>query len=97
VATYTATGKPDKLAATIVVTNTGGTTIHAWTVHFSWTGGEQKVKTFSGALVFQNGKAVTATALLLNATLAPGASTTFTFAGDGKSPVPLPTLTCTAL
>jgi hypothetical protein len=92
-ATYVSTTDKDKLEASITVRNTGSATSHGWTVTWTWPSGEQKIKSFTNALVVQNGKAVTANNTLTNGSGPPGASTTFTIKGSGKAATPV--LTCT--
>ena len=94
-ATWTSTGGADQLAASIRVTNTGTVAGHGWTVTFSFPTGNPKITSWSNANVSQVGKNVTATNTLTNASGPPGAYTVFTISGKGKSPDPVPILTCT--
>ncbi|WP_078861996.1 GH12 family glycosyl hydrolase domain-containing protein [Streptomyces sp. NRRL F-5123] len=77
------------------VTNTGTSTLHGWTV--SWTyGGGQQVTGGWNATVTQTGTAVTARNLSYNSEVAPGATTHFGFQGTSTGAATVPRLTCTA-
>ncbi|NUR29005.1 MAG: hypothetical protein HOV83_24720 [Catenulispora sp.] len=93
----TPSDSPPDFGVTVTVTNNASFPISGWTVSWNYTGG-QKVIAGSpySANVVQNGTAVTATpGGSYNATLNPGASTTWGFHGtyNGTSN-PVPAVTC---
>lgn len=59
--------------ASIVITNTGTTTINSWTLKFSFANGQTITQLWNGVST-QSGSAVTVTNLSYNGTLAPGAT-----------------------
>ncbi|GAA5056053.1 lysophospholipase L1-like esterase [Thermocatellispora tengchongensis] len=66
----------------VTVRNTGTAPIGAWTVRWTFAGGERVTQSWSTALS-QSGTAVTARNASWNGSLAAGASTTFGFLGSG--------------
>ena len=93
----TPTNSPPDFGATVTVTNNATYAISTWTISWSYTAGQAIIAGSPySANVVQNGTTVTATpAGSYNATLAPGASTTFGFHGtyNGTSN-PVPTVNC---
>jgi hypothetical protein len=89
----TPSDSPPDFGVTVTVTNNASYAISTWTIRWTWTAGQQIIAGSPySATVTQNGATVTATpAGSYNATLAPGASTTWGFHGsyNGTSnPVP---------
>ncbi|NUP52749.1 MAG: glycoside hydrolase [Catenulispora sp.] len=66
--------------ANVTITNTGTTAINNWTLGFTFPG-DQKITNAWSATTTQTGEAVTATNAAYNATIAPGANTSFGFQG----------------
>nr|WP_225845915.1 arabinofuranosidase catalytic domain-containing protein [Streptomyces sp. HPF1205] len=88
---YTKTSEwPGGFTADVTVSNTGTTTVNGWNVGFSFPG-DQNVTNGWNATVTQSGKAVTAKNMDYNATIAPGASTSFGFQGTYTSSDASPT------
>jgi glucose/arabinose dehydrogenase len=81
---------PGGFTTNITLTNTGTTAINGWTVGFTFPGNQQLGSNRWNAAFTQNGSAVTARDLGYNASLAPGANTTFgfqgTYSGTNNSP-----------
>jgi cellulase/cellobiase CelA1 len=81
---------PGGFTANITLTNTGSSTINGWTVGFTFPGNQQLGTNRWEATFTQTGAAVTARDVGHNATLAPGASTSFgfqgTYSGTNNSP-----------
>jgi endo-1,4-beta-xylanase len=75
--------------ASVVISNTGGSTVNGWTLRWTFGAGQTFASTWSGTFT-QSGANVTVTNLSWNAVLAPGASTTIGFVGNwsGSNPVP---------
>ncbi|MGH6653747.1 MAG: cellulose binding domain-containing protein, partial [Actinocrinis sp.] len=93
----TPSDSPPDFGVTVTVTNNASYAISGWTVSWSFAAGQSVIAGSPySAIVVQNGATVTATpAGSYNATLAPGASTTWGFHGsyNGASN-PVPTTTC---
>ena len=66
--------------ADLTITNNGATAVNGWTLTFGFAG-DQRITGWWNANVTQSGRAVTATNLAYNATIAAGASTGFGFQG----------------
>ncbi len=93
-ATYSVVGSwPGGFQGQVTVTN-GNTARSAWTVRFSYPGG-QTISQYWSATVTQSGTGVTATNLSWNGALAAGASTSFGFLGSWTGSNPVPTVSCT--
>jgi acetyl esterase/lipase len=73
----------------ITLTNTGTATVNGWTLTWSWAGNQQITSAWN-ATTTQSGMSATATNVSYNATIAPGANTTFgfqgTYSGTNASP-----------
>jgi endoglucanase len=78
--------------ATVTVANPGTTATSAWTVAWSWPGGQSVASSWNTTLT-QTGAAVSAHNASYNGALAPGGSTSFGLQGNGSATTP--TLTCT--
>jgi cellulase/cellobiase CelA1 len=81
----------------VTVRNTGAAATRAWTVGWTYTGGQTLSQVWNGT-GSQTGTAVTVHDAGWNGVLAPGATTTFGFLASSNgttNPVPAPT-TCTA-
>jgi Glycosyl hydrolase family 12/Cellulose binding domain/Fibronectin type III domain len=70
--------------ADVAITNTGTGTVNGWTLGFTFPG-DQRITNAWNAQVTQSGAAVTARDLGYNATIAPGAGTSFGFQGTWTS------------
>lgn len=89
---------PSGFVAGLNVVNTGTTTLNGWRI--SWTfAGDQKLWSLIGTSWTQTGQNVTATNVVWNGTLAPGATRAVTANGSstGGAFGPLLGLTCTPL
>jgi poly(hydroxyalkanoate) depolymerase family esterase len=75
---YTANSWNTGFTATVTLTDTGTTPLNGWNVQWTWPGNQQITNAWN-ATVTQNGANATAQNLSYNATLAPGASTSFGF------------------
>ncbi|MEV6693430.1 cellulose binding domain-containing protein [Micromonospora sp. NPDC051196] len=73
----------------VTITNTSNTPVNGWTLTFSFTNG-QRITSSWNASVTQSNALVTARNLSHNGTLAPGASTSFGFLGNGGISNPPP-------
>jgi hypothetical protein len=75
--------------ATIVITNTGTTTLNGWTLKFTWPGNQVLTNGWS-ATYTQSGTQMTATNLSYNGTIAPAGNTTIGFNASytGSNPPP---------
>ncbi len=97
-AAYSVTGSwPGGFQGQVVVTNTGTTPTHGWSL--SWTfPGDQRISTMWNAGFTQTGQQVDATNVDYDATLAPGATTTvgFTTTSASSNTTPPGATTCTA-
>ncbi len=93
----TPSDSPPDFGVTVTVTNNASYAVSTWTISWSFTAGQSVIAGSAySAIVTQSGSTVTATpAGSYNATLAPGASTTWGFHGayNGSSN-PVPTLSC---
>ncbi len=79
--TYTVTNQwPGGFGANVTITNTGTTTINAWTLNWTFPNG-QSITQLWNASYTQTGSQVSATNLSYNGTLAPGSNTAFGFNG----------------
>jgi hypothetical protein len=93
----TPSNTPPDFGATVTVTNNSSFTISTWTLTMAFSAGQTLVAGSPySAEVTQSGNVMTATGLSGdNASLAPGASTTFGFDGDyNGTSNPAPTITC---
>ncbi|EWM10300.1 beta-glucosidase [Kutzneria sp. 744] len=77
--------------AAVTVTNRGSAPISAWTVSWTWPGGQTVTNVWNGTYT-QAGTAVTIRNASWNGTLAPGASATFGLTGTGTAAIP--TMAC---
>jgi glucuronoarabinoxylan endo-1,4-beta-xylanase len=66
--------------ANVVITNNGASAINGWTLAYTFAG-DQKITNAWNATTTQSGEAVTAKNMSYNATIAPGANTSFGFQG----------------
>jgi cellulose binding protein with CBM2 domain/fibronectin type III domain protein len=75
--------------ATIVISNTGASTLNGWTLAFAWPGNQHITNGWS-ATYTQSGAQMTATNLSYNGTIAPGGNTTIGFNASytGSNPAP---------
>ncbi|MFI5910799.1 cellulose binding domain-containing protein [Dactylosporangium sp. NPDC051541] len=93
-ATYTLTNQwPGGFQGEVTVRNTGTAAIKGWTTRFTFTGGATISQAWN-ATVTQSGSVVTGTNVNWNGALAPSASATYGFIGNGTSGAPA--VTCTA-
>jgi endoglucanase len=81
--------------ATVTVTNPGTTATHAWTVTWTWPGG-QTVTNAWNATESHSGAAETFASQSFNAAIAPGGNTSFGFQASYSGSNPAPTPVCTA-
>jgi lysophospholipase L1-like esterase len=91
-ATYKTTGQwQGGFQGEVTVTNTGTTSRSAWTVAWTYAGGQQITQLWGGTLS-ASGSSVTVRNASWNGLLAPGASTTFGFLGswNGTNTAPAP-------
>lgn len=72
---------PGGFGASIVITNTGTTTINGWTLQFSFANGQSITQLWNGSYT-QSGGAVTVTNLSYNGTIAPGGTVNPGFNGS---------------
>jgi mannan endo-1,4-beta-mannosidase len=80
-----------------IIIVTAGTAIKGWEVSWTFADGQTITSTFSGAELVQTGADVTATNDSSDGTLAAGASTSFTYTGNGSlTDDDTPPLTCAA-
>ncbi|WP_223297567.1 extracellular catalytic domain type 1 short-chain-length polyhydroxyalkanoate depolymerase [Catenulispora acidiphila] len=78
---YTRTNEwPGGFTANVTITNTGTAAINGWTVGWSFPG-DQKITNAWSATATQSGAAVSAANVAYDATIAPGANTSFGFQG----------------
>jgi acetyl esterase/lipase len=86
---YTANTWNNGFTATVVITNTGSSTLNGWTLAWTWAG-DQHVTNAWNATVTQSGTHATATNVSYNTTIAPGANTSFgfqaTYSGTNTAP-----------
>lgn len=83
--TYTKTSEwPGGLVADVRITNTGASAINGWRLAFTFPG-DTRVGNAWNATVTQNGAAVTADNASYNASIPPGESRSFGFAGEWRS------------
>jgi chitodextrinase len=73
--------------ADVSITNGGATTVNGWTLQWTFLNGESIASLWNATMVSVNGASVTVRDAGWNATIAPAASVTFGFTGNG-SPVP---------
>ena len=92
----TPTNNPPDFGVTVTVKNNAAYTISSWKVSWTYTAGQALVAGSPySANVTQSGSTVTATPMGFNATLAPGASTTWGFhATYNGTSNPVPTMIC---
>jgi beta-glucosidase len=86
---YTTSDWSTGFTATVTVTNTGTAALNPWSLQWTFGAGQQVTQAWS-AKVTQAGAAVTAVGESWNATLAPGASTSFGFNGSSSGGNPRP-------
>ncbi|WP_308167284.1 glycoside hydrolase family 9 protein [Catellatospora tritici] len=82
---------PGGMSVTVVIKNTGTSTINGWTLRFAFPATGQAVTNGYSATWTQTGQNVSATDLGWNGTLAPGASTPIGFNGAWTTANPKPT------
>jgi endo-1,4-beta-xylanase len=73
---------PGGFQTNVTVTNNGPTTLNGWTVHFTLASGQTITSLWNGVNAGTTGT-VTVTNAPYNATIAPGATTSFGFTGNG--------------
>ncbi|ACU73822.1 glycoside hydrolase family 10 [Catenulispora acidiphila DSM 44928] len=76
--------------ANVTIANTGTAAINGWTLAFTFPGDQKITNAWNGA-TSQSGEAVTATSAAYNASIAPGATTSFGFQGTFTSNDTAPT------
>jgi cellulase/cellobiase CelA1 len=81
--------------ATVTVTNSGTTATHAWTVTWTWPGGQVITNSWN-ATESHSGAAETFASQSFNGAIAPGGNTSFGFQASYSGSNPAPAPVCTA-